>query len=96
MEINTSILMDSYDLNSHTMAVLSFQGGALSADVIVVVMTMKGGTVKIKNPTTITPMKNITMIGMMRMVRKWLGNGIVFKFDNNSIHIYIINIHIYK
>jgi hypothetical protein len=89
MEITTSILMDSYDLNSHTMAVLSFQGGALSADVIVVVMTMKGGTVTMKNPTTITPMKNITMIGMMRMARKWN------RFLNLTTIVYTYTLEIY-
>jgi hypothetical protein len=64
------------------LSVLSFPGGALSADVIMVVMIMKG---VMMNPMTMTTMKNITMIGMMRIDR----NYISLKFDSNSIKTYI-------
>jgi hypothetical protein len=51
---------------------LLLQGGALYADVTVVVMTMKGGIMKMMNPMTMRmkTMKNITMMGAIIMDRK--------------------------
>jgi hypothetical protein len=50
--------------------VLSFQGDALSANVILVVTTIKGVMMKMMNPMTMATMNNITMIGAMEMDEK--------------------------
>jgi hypothetical protein len=52
--------------------VLSFQDDALSFSlyVILVVMALEGGRMKMTNPTKMTTMNNITMIGTMGMDRK--------------------------
>jgi hypothetical protein len=50
--------------------VLSFQGGTLSANVILVVMTMQGVVMKMMNPMKMTTIDHITMIGTIDMDRK--------------------------
>jgi hypothetical protein len=54
----------------YLLSVRSSKNVALSASVILVVMKMKGVTMKMMNPTTMTTIKNITMMGTKMMDRK--------------------------